>query len=183
MLSYLSILDCFFISYLIWCFFKGTTKGLGKELEGFILSLLFLGTLFGFFVISQLSGIIKTTLQITLSDSGILISLCSFMTAIFIFYFMRKKISAFSEAKFSKNTQQSGGALIGFARGLVVVFIATFLLNHIPFDPFDHVIKNSIIASRIEMLTANNASSNTHHQNKVQILPDNENSDELIIGY
>ncbi|MDX2507108.1 MAG: CvpA family protein [Gammaproteobacteria bacterium] len=143
------MLDYFFYAYLLWCFIRGIMRGAGKEVEGLLFSLLILGALLGLFVFSQLSGFIKTTLQMTLSDSGFLISITSFVLAIIIFFMLRNKISGYIDAQFSTNTSRKGGALLGLVRGSVVISIMVILLNYAPFGLFKNTLDNSFVARQI----------------------------------
>jgi|GEM_PF-3100206 len=173
-----SLLDFSFIFYLIWCFNKGIRKGFGKELEGFIVALLFLGTLLGIYIISQLTGLIKTTLQATLLSSGFLISLASFIFAIIVFFFLRKKISEFSESHFSEHVSKYGGAAIGLLRGSVMIMIISIFLSNFPFGLFQEFHQQSLISTRIEALVK------LIEPPPAPTLPETlPESDELIIGY
>jgi len=173
----LSILDLLFIAYLIWSFINGQKKGLGKELEGLIVALLFLGTLLGIFVISMLSGIIKTTLQAALLSSGFLISLSSFTLAVVVFFFFRKKIAEFSESTFSQRASHNGGAVIGFLRGTVIIGIFSIFLTSLPFGLFEEVRQTSEIYNQAELLL------NLEKPEKPTTSDIPNEPEELIIGY
>jgi len=175
-----SLLDFCFIFFLLWSLLKGIKKGLGKEFEGLITALLFLGTLLGIYVLSQLTGLIKTTLQMTLLSSGIIISLASFLAALFVIFFLRKKITQFTETKFSKTTSQFGGAMIGTIRASVVVSILVIIFNGVPFGLFQHMLEGSMIARPIVVL----ADSTKKKPDTITTVPQKpEDPRDLIIGY
>ncbi|MCW8930319.1 MAG: CvpA family protein [Gammaproteobacteria bacterium] len=143
------MLDYLFISYLIWCTVQGHKRMIGKEIEGLLFSLLLLGMLLGIFVITQLTGLIKTTLETLMFSSGFQISLSSFLISISLIFFSRKKITQLTETRFSEKISHQGGAITGFIRGFVIVFIMTTLLSYLPFGLFNNSIDNSVIARHI----------------------------------
>lgn len=145
----ISTLDYVFLAYMAWCFVKGLTRGMHKEFKGLLFSLLLLAGLFGLFAISQLTGLIRITLQNVMSSSGILISLSSFILAMILFFFLRHKIADLATTGHSEKTSRTGGALAGLIRSLVVISIFTIILNHIPFGIFSESLQASILASWI----------------------------------
>ncbi len=153
---------------------------MGKEIERLGLSLLLLGMLLGVFLITQLTGLIKTTLETFLLSSGFQISFSSFLLAISFIFFFRKKISQLTEARFSEKISHQGGAITGFLRGFVIIFIVTTLLSHIPFGLFNNSIHNSVIANQINFFIPIDEEASI---TRVEPPIIQEEPEELIIGY
>ena len=148
-----------------------------QALSRLIFSLLLLAAFLGIFVISQLTGLVQTALQFSLSSSGFLIFLNSFLIAIILFFFLRKKLSALTESSLSRKMSHNGGAIIGLIRGTIVIAIVTIILINLPFGLFKETIENSILASQVKYLVAVDEPQTVSEQKSP------EESDKLIIGY
>ena len=87
------MIDYFFAAYFLWCIAKGYLNGIGKEVASLFISLLFLCGVMGVYLISELTGLIKTTLQSVIISTGFWISFARFLTASFSFFFIRGKVA------------------------------------------------------------------------------------------
>ena len=85
--------DYLFGGYFLWRLVKGYLNGIGKEVESLFFTLLMLCGVMGIFIISEITGLIKTTLQAIVTNTGLRISLSSFLASIFIYFFIRGKVS------------------------------------------------------------------------------------------
>jgi len=117
------MLDYLFLAYFIWRIIKGYLNGVGIEVKNLFFSLLFLCGVLGIFILSELTGLIKTTLQTVLNSTGFLISFGSVFAAIFLFFFIRGKVADYSEQQFSGKTANYIGALVGALRSIVVMWV------------------------------------------------------------
>lgn len=176
------MLDHLLLFYLLWCAVKGYRRRLGQEIEGFIFALLILGMLLGIFVISQLTGLIKLTFETFLLSTGFIATFISFIIALMIFFFLRKKIAEIAESRYSENVSRNGGILAGLLRGLVVTMIMIIVLSQLPFNLLAKTIEDSLIASQIYGLLKNKIEDPTSTDTPPAVKNESE-AEELIIGY
>lgn len=148
------MLDYFFIGYFLWRLFKGYTNGIGKEVESLFFTLLFLCAVVGVYIISELTGLIKSALQTVLTSSGVWISLSSLLAAIFLFFFIRGKVVDYAEEHEKGNSSSYIGTIIGGFRSIIVIYLIVMLLNYIPFGLFSDSLKQSKIATPLLNLIA-----------------------------
>lgn len=64
------MIDYLFLAYILWQIYKGSINGIGKEIERLFFALLLLCAVMGIFIISELMGAIKSTLQVFLPSSS-----------------------------------------------------------------------------------------------------------------
>jgi len=146
------MLDYLFLAYFIWRIIKGYLNGVGIEVKNLFFSLLFLCGVLGIFILSELTGLIKTTLQTVLNSTGFLISFGSVFAAIFLFFFIRGKVADYAEQQFSGKTANYIGALVGALRSIVVIYLIVIFMNLLPLGLFSESLRESTIASSLSKL-------------------------------
>jgi len=146
------MLDYLFLTYFLWRLIKGYSHGVGKEVKSLFFTLLFLCGVLGIFILSELTGLIKTTLQTALNSTGFWISFGSLITAIFLFYFIRGKVADYAEQQFSGKATNYIGALVGALRSIVIIYLVVIFMNFLPFGLFNESVEQSKIASPLSKL-------------------------------
>ena len=141
------MIDYIFLAYLLWNLFKGYMNGVGKEIEKICFTLLLLCSVLGIFVLSELIGLIKSTLQTLLTSTSFWISFGSFIIAIFLFYSMRSKVSVMAEEILTPRYSKYGGLLVAFLRSCIVIFLIILVLKWVPFGLFNDLLHKSLVAS------------------------------------
>ena len=140
-------MDYIFIFYILFHSVKGYANGVGKEIENLCFVLLLLCAVMGFFIISELTGVVESTLQTLLTGTGFWISISSFFIAIFIFFFMRSRVAKFAEDILKGNASKYGGIVIGLLHSIIVIYLVVIMLNWFPFGLFQDTLQQSIIAN------------------------------------
>jgi len=150
------MIDYFFIAYIIWRLVKGYINGVGKEIDSLCVTLLLLCGVMGIFVITELSGVIKSTLQILLTSTSFWISFSSFIIAVLAFFIVRGKVSRFAEKLLTGKSSKYGGILISLLRSTIVIYLFVLVLNWIPSGLFKNLLHESVIARPIVEFNAMN---------------------------
>ena len=143
------MIDYFFIPYIIWRYIKGSINTIGNEIENLFIPLLLLCAVMGIFIISELTGLINSTLQILLTSTGFWISFISFIVATFTFFFIRGKISKLADRKLTGNISRYGSVIISLLHAAIVIYLIVLMLNWLPFGLFKESLQQSIIAGPI----------------------------------
>ena len=139
-------MDYLFIFYILFRSVKGYANGAGKEMENLCFVLLLLCAVMGFFIVSELTGVVESTLQTLLTGTGFWISISSFFIAVFIFFFMRSRVAKFAEDILKGNASKYGGIVIGLLHSIIVIYLVVIILNWFPFGLFQDTLQHSIIA-------------------------------------
>jgi len=141
------MMDYLFIFYIIYRSIKGYINGVGKEIENLCFVLLLLCAVMGFFIISEITGLVETTLQTLLTGSGFWISISSFFIAVFTFFFIRSRVAKFAEEILKGNASNYGGIVIGLLHSIIVIYLIVIMLNWFPFGLFQDTLQHSIIVN------------------------------------
>ena len=139
-------MDYIFLFYILFRSVKGYTNGVGKEIENLCFVLLILCAVMGFFIISELTGMVESTLQTLLTGTGFWISISSFFIAVFTFFFMRSRVAKFAAEILTGNASKYGGIVVGLLHSTIVIYLVVMMLNWFPFGLFQDILQHSIIA-------------------------------------
>ena len=140
------MIDYFFIFYIIYRSIKGYINGVGKEIENLCFVLLLLCAVMGFFIISEITGLVETTLQTLFTGTGFWISISSFFIAVFTFFYMRSHIAKLSEEILKGDASKYGGIVIGLLHSIIVIYLVILVLNWFPFGLFNDTLQQSVVA-------------------------------------
>ncbi len=160
------MLDYIFLTYFLWQIFKGYSNGVGKEVKRLFFTLLFLCGVLGIYILSDLTGLIKTTIQTALNSTGFWISFGSLVTAVFLFFFIRRKVTDYAEQQFNGKVIHYIGSLAAALRSIVVIYLVVIFMNLVPFGLFSESLRQSIIASPLTELFELYKQPEQHHSNE-----------------
>ncbi len=148
------MIDYIFVFYIIYRSIKGYANGVGKEIENLCFVLLLLCAVMGFFIISEMTGLVESTLQTLLTGTGFWISISSFFIAVFVFFFMRSRVAKIAEEILKGNASKYGGIVIGLLHGIIVIYLVVLMLSWFPFGLFKNTLQQSIITEPlVNMIT------------------------------
>lgn len=140
------MIDYIFIFYILFRSIKGYANGVGKEIENLCFVLLLLCGVMGFFILSEITGLVETTLQTLFTGTGFWISISSFFIAVFTFFYMRSRVAKFSEEILKGNASKYGGIVIGLLHSIIVIYLVIQVLNWIPFGLLNDTLQQSVVA-------------------------------------
>ena len=144
------MLDLIIFLYILWIAGRGLASTPSKQLNALLLRLLFIGAFSGFFLITQLTGLIKTSFEVITAESGIMITLLSFVAALLLLLQFRSKVLDRLDELISPKFHPAAGAGIALLRGLVMSGFVIVILKHFPLGIFDGFLEASIAASLLD---------------------------------
>lgn len=140
------MLDLVIFLYVFWQAFKSLGSTPSKQFRSLLLRILLIAALSGFFLITQLTGLIKTSFETVTAQSGIMITLASVVTALLLLMQLRSKVLDRLDELISKKHHPATCLVIALSRGLVMSGLLIAILKHFPLGLFDDLLAGSIFA-------------------------------------
>lgn len=140
------MLDLVIFLYLMWLTSKGLVSTPSKQFSSLLLRILLIAALSGFFLITQLTGLIKTSFETITAQSGMMITLASIVTALLLLIQLRSKVIDRLDVLISKKYHPPTSAGIAVLRGMLMSGLLVIILKHFPLGLFDNLLEGSIFA-------------------------------------
>lgn len=137
------MLDLLILLYLFWQTAIALKMPPSVQLGKLLLRVFIISTLSGFFILIQLTGLIRASIEQLTASSGILLSLASLITAILLLMQLKSRfVDRFDEwlpARYLVITSVS----LALVRGLLMSAVMLFVLAHFPLGLFDQLLESS----------------------------------------
>ena len=146
------MLDIVIIAYLLWQVSVAFHTTPSKQLNALLIRLLVIAAFSGFFVIVQLTGLIKTTVEKLTETSGILLSLGSFIVALLLLLQFKSRLMDNMDQRLAKNYHPLMSMGIAMTRAMIMSWLLLFILARFPLGLFDSMLQQSTIAQWLAVI-------------------------------